>query len=53
MRTEGVSRIGLPARPRKVLVDGKNCKPDWDPASGTLLLRFTNSPEGVKVNIKY
>jgi hypothetical protein len=52
--TFNVTRILLPRKPGNVLVDGKpaaDCS--WDPASRTLFLRFPNSPDGVRVEIRW
>ena len=52
--TFNVTRILLPREPGNVLVDGKaaaDCS--WDPASRTLFLRFPNSPDGVRVEIRW
>lgn len=52
--TDNVTRILLRRAPKTVLVDGApaaDCS--WDPASRTLFLRFPNSPDGVKVDVRY
>lgn len=49
--TWNVTRILLPGEPAEVLVDGQAASALWDNFSGTVLLRFPNSPEGVHVEI--
>ncbi len=51
--TWNVTRIMLPAEPAEVLVNGEAAQTSWDRFSGTALLRFPNSPEGVKVEIRW
>ena len=50
--TDNVMRILLPHAPREVLLQVQN-EWEWDEASHTLLLRFSNSPDGVPVVIKW
>ncbi|WP_321333725.1 hypothetical protein [uncultured Bacteroides sp.] len=56
LNTTNVSRILLPKRPQKVLVNG-NEQPQigglWDKLSKTLLLKFENNPDGVKIDIEW
>ena len=49
--TWNVTRILLPAPPTQVLVNGEACQAQWDPRSKTVFLRFSNNPDGVKVEI--
>ncbi|MBR6905899.1 MAG: hypothetical protein IKN33_02980, partial [Selenomonadaceae bacterium] len=52
--TYNVTRILLPRQPLSVLADGEpvaDCS--WDSASRTLFLRFPNSPDGVRVEIRW
>lgn len=53
LHTTNVSRVLLPAKPRKVEINGKKGKPEWDERSHTLLLTFENDPEGVNVEIEW
>lgn len=59
VNTLNSSRILLPAKPRSVSVtDSKGnraagVKSSWDAPSHTLYLGFENSPEGIKVSIKW
>ena len=55
VETVNVSRILLPSRPKSVLIDGKECVDEtgWDAESKTCLVRFENSPDGVKVQIRW
>jgi hypothetical protein len=55
VRTENVSRVYLPSRPKSIFIDGKDMTGEcvWDKTSRTVLLSFLNRPEGVKVEIKY
>ncbi len=53
VNTVNVMRVLLPAKPKQVTVDGKPVAPQWDKASKTLLLNFDNSPEGIKVDIRW
>ena len=52
--TVNVTRIRLRQKPLSVCVDGEpaaDCS--WDSTSRTLFLRFPNSPEGVRVEIRW
>lgn len=52
--TCNVTRILLRRKPLSVLVDGEpvdDCA--WDPATRTLFLRFPNTPDGVRVEIRW
>lgn len=51
INTTNVSRVLLPSQPKSVTIDGKETAQEWDERSKTLLLRFENNPEGVKVCI--
>ena len=55
VETLNASRILLPACPVSVLVDGNECLDagNWHGLSGTYFLEFENSPDGVKVEIKW
>ena len=53
LHTTNVSRILLPRKPGKVLVNGKTEQPEWDESSKTLLLSFENDPAGVNVSIEW
>jgi len=53
LHTTNVSRILLPRKPGKVLVNGKAEQPEWDESSKTLLLSFENDPAGVNVSIEW
>lgn len=59
MNTQNVMRILLPRQPKTVgvsLANGETWTIDaqqWDKRSHTLLLKFKNSPEGVKVDIEW
>lgn len=48
--TNNVMRILLPARPTRVTASVETTR-EWDPASHTLLLRFVNNADGVRVKI--
>jgi hypothetical protein len=52
VNTVNAMRVLLPARPSSVNI-GIAFKQDWDEASHTLFLGFDNSPDGVKVEIKW
>ena len=52
--TFNVTRILLRREPLSVLVDGQPASDfSWDSASRTLFLRFPNSPDGVRVEIRW
>ena len=51
--TVHVTRILLPRKPVSVEVDGIPISYEWDEASRTCFLRFGNSPDGVRVEIRY
>lgn len=53
--TINVSRILLPRKPKSVSVDGKDVLGEisWDEASKTCLLKFSNNPDGIEVNISW
>ena len=53
LHTTNVSRVLLPRKPGKVLVNGKAEQPEWDESSKTLLLSFENDPAGVNVSIEW
>ena len=50
--TAGVVRVALPASPVEVLVDGKKADVVWDSGSRTVLVRFSNTVEGVRVEVR-
>ena len=52
--TFNVTRILLRRKPLNVLVNGQPSSDfSWDSASRTLFLRFPNSPDGVRVEIRW
>lgn len=56
--TNNIMRVRLPAKPGSVVVKGEGAGTidqtnEWDAGSGTLLLRFTNAADGVRVEIKW
>ncbi|MBR6882691.1 MAG: hypothetical protein IKN06_06970, partial [Bacteroidales bacterium] len=52
--TYNVTRILLRRQPKSVLVDGEPASDfSWDPATRTLFLRFPNTPDGVRVEIRW
>jgi hypothetical protein len=51
--TDNVTRIYLPARPKKVTVKGTTGNYAWDEASHTCLVKFENDPDGVPVEIEF
>ena len=53
LHTTNVSRVLLPRKPGKVLVNGKAEQPEWNESSKTLLLSFENDPAGVNVSIEW
>jgi hypothetical protein len=55
IETTNVSRVLLPSRPVSVMVDGSETVSiaNWDDLTGTYLLKFENSPDGVRVEIKW
>jgi hypothetical protein len=51
--TEAVVRIVLPKAPQVVRVKEQDLPPDaWAFEGGTLVLRFSNSPDGVSVEVR-
>lgn len=58
-KTLNSMRVLLPAQPKETIVtdsSGQNIedlKTSWDALSNTLYLGFANSPEGIKVNLKW
>jgi hypothetical protein len=58
-KTLNSMRIILPAQPKQMLVSASNgqaiadVKTSWDTSSNTLYLGFSNSPDGVSVNLKW
>ncbi len=52
-QTDNVMRILLPRQPLGVDASAPDARWEWDAASRTLLLRFENRPEGVRVDIKW
>lgn len=53
VNTINAMRVLLPAKPKEVLTSDKDFSQSWDEGSHTLYLGFDNSPDGVKVNIKW
>jgi hypothetical protein len=59
IKTLNSARILLPAQPKETVVtdsEGKtiaDVKSSWDKSSKTLYLGFANSPDGIKVSIKW
>ena len=54
VETINVTRILLRRKPLSVLVDGNEASDCvWDDTSRTLFLRFPNSPDGVRVEIRW
>lgn len=54
-KTEALVRIGLPELPHKAALDDQPLAPtswSWDDATHTMLLRFPNSADGCKVDIR-
>ena len=51
-RTTNVMRVLLPRAPQRVVVSAES-EWEWDEVSGTVRLRFENSPEGVGVRLEY
>lgn len=51
--TQNAMRIYLPKKPKKVSAAHTPVSTQWDEASHTLLLQFANSPEGVRVSIRF
>lgn len=53
--TVNVSRVLLPAAPKSLKVNDKECLDQtcWDEASQTYLLRFDNNPDGVSVEFAW
>jgi len=52
-QTVGVLRAKLPSPSTSACVDGNPAFVEWDELSHTVLLRFTNHPEGVEVMIAW
>lgn len=58
-KTINALRILLPGEPKNVIVTDKNgqtvsdVKSSWDTSSNTFFLGFANSPDGVKVDLKW
>jgi hypothetical protein len=46
-------RVLLPAQPSHLTLNGQDVQCEWDAASQTALLEFPNSPQGVKVSLKW
>lgn len=53
VNTINAMRVLLPAEPKEVVTGNKEVVKSWDASSHTLYLGFDNSPDGVKVNIKW
>jgi hypothetical protein len=55
IETTNVSRVLLPRKPQSVLVGGREvvAETGWDETTKTCLLKFENSPDGVRVEIKW
>jgi len=53
VNTINAMRVLLPAEPKEVVTGNKEVVKSWDESSHTLYLGFDNSPDGVKVNIKW
>lgn len=53
VETINVTQIRLPRQPVSVLVDGVETPYTWDDTAHTCFLRFPNSPEGVRVDIRW
>lgn len=53
VNTINAMRVLLPAEPKEVVTGNKELVKSWDASSHTLYLGFDNSPDGVKVNIKW
>ena len=53
--TDGISRVLLPEMPSSVTVNGKEVfdSSGWDAVSGTYLLTYSNSPDGVKIAFQW
>ena len=53
--TDGISRVLLPEMPSSVTVNGKEVfdSSGWDAGSGTYLLTYSNSPDGVKIAFQW
>jgi hypothetical protein len=51
--TDNVTRVALPAEPMSVRTNTLPADYSWDAPSGTCLIRFGNSPEGVTVEIEW
>ena len=52
INTNNVMRILLPKKPKEVKVSTTH-QSEWDKATNTLLLKFENHPDGIKVNIEW
>lgn len=53
--TDGIARVLLPAKPSSVKVNGEDVSENsaWDEWSGTCLVSYENSPEGVKIEFSW
>ena len=51
--TVNVTRVLLPARPEKVIVNGSPAEFEWDGESRTCIFRHDNDPDGVKIEIEW
>lgn len=53
--TDGISRVLLPEMPSSVTVNGEEVfdSSGWDAGSGTYLLTYSNSPDGVKIAFQW
>ncbi|GIX06621.1 MAG: hypothetical protein KatS3mg115_1024 [Candidatus Poribacteria bacterium] len=51
--TQGIARIWLPRSPQTVESSAPLSLQDYDPASRTLRIAYPNSPEGVRVSVRY
>ncbi|MDR3309131.1 MAG: hypothetical protein LBS80_04175, partial [Tannerella sp.] len=51
-QTNNVSRVYLPRQPKSIKLPEQSTSV-WDEASHTVLLKFENNPDGVKVNILF
>ncbi len=53
LHTTNVSRVYIPKRPKKVMINQTSADYSWDDHSKTCLIKFENDPEGVMVLIDY
>ncbi|HEY8783883.1 MAG TPA: hypothetical protein VIM16_19805 [Mucilaginibacter sp.] len=59
VNTMNSARVLLPSKPAEIIItDSKgkeipNVKTSWDTSSNTLFLNFENSPDGIKVDLKW